>query len=211
AAAPTAADALRAALRDALDARGLDAEAFFAAPAELARVDAHGVETRTTMAFDDALEALAGGLPAPGVAPPGTPHATVGDVLHVYANLAIGSALGYVVTRSAVAPSTPPVFLPPPATPLFFDVGGPLTQVKGSYAAGIHTVGTLVGSNADTRGNLPVVSSGLAGDTRIDFLGHAVVAQAQACLFGICLAAGSLLGDGAMAWDGSAPPIPTVP
>lgn len=207
----TAEDQLRAAARDAIIAHGGDPALFFAAPVELVTLGADGVETRETMTFDALLSKIASGLPAPTVVP-GGPRVTAGDFLHIYLNVRVGNALGYAVRQSAVVPATPPVVLPPPATILAYDAGGPLRQVTGSYLVGLHSVGTLVGSNADTQGNLPVVNAGLVSDGAIDFTGHAQVAQGQACIFGLCIASGTMLATGVSAWDRSAPaPTPAVP
>jgi hypothetical protein len=198
--APTVGEQARAAIRAWASEHGADADLLLAQTITLAMPGADGEVELTIDQFLDRLD----GAAVQGGGAAGLPLVTAGDILHVYVNLRFfGSALAYDVHTSRTIPSTPPVVLPPPATPLFFDVGGPARNVEGSYLFGAHTAGTLVGSNADTSGNLPLLSSALVTDRAISFGGHALVAQGEACIFGIiCIAAGLMLATGVAGWDG---------
>jgi hypothetical protein len=200
----------RGLVEDAARQHGVDPARLFAAPMAW-EGDLQGLP-RTLGEALDAFGALPSPAPrAPGVA--GTPELMVGNTVHLYTNVALGNALGYQVRNSALVPATPPVVLPPPATPLFFEAGGPLRSIKGSYAAGLHTAGTVAGSSVDTAASgpfVPVLTSGLLADNRIDFLGHATYAQGQAC-FIICVAAGGMAADGVALWDAAGYSLPAPP
>jgi hypothetical protein len=216
------AERLRARIAREARAAGLDPSWVMSHPLTLRVLHADGRESRTTVTVEQVIEriALRATLAAPVAGPA---EVTAGDLIHLYANACFpcASAELYTITTSAVVPATPPVLLPPPATPLFFDAGGPLTQVKGGgWIIGTHTAGTVVGSNVDTGTGapapwpvwLPVVTTGVLADTSIDFIGHAAVAQGEFCAFSFCLAAGALVGDGlALFDDTSGASIPTIP
>lgn len=173
------------------------------------------VEVSVGQALDELDAALGSSTKESG--PAGTPEVVVGDTLHAWVATGSGSQL-LAVTDSALIPATDPVLLPPPATILAFDVGGPVRHIVGDYDFGIHTAGTLAGSNVDTAPGastpvwLPVVTTGIVQDNSIDFLGHAAFFQSQFCLFGFCIAAGGLLGDGVMLFDNTLPlGLPSLP
>lgn len=190
---------------------GLDPAVFFAAPIEMETFGADGTVDTYTITYGELLDRLAPGPQRGG--PAGTPHLTAGDIVHFYVNIAVGNALGYKVTQSALAPATPPVVLPPPGTGLAYSVGGPMKNVRGAYLVGYHTAGTVLGSNVDTDANgpyLPVVDGTMVPDTRIDFVGHAVVSQTQVCFFGLCIAVGMMIADGVASWDDQVA-FPAVP
>lgn len=210
--APSSAESasMRALVAERIAQEGLDPEMFFAAPLEMEVIAADGTASTVTAPLGELLDRFDAPMRG-GFA--GGPHVTAGDMLHAYVNIRAGNALGYQVTQSALAPATPAVVLPPPATVLLFEAGGPVKNVRGSYLIGFHSVGTAIGSNVDTDASgpyLPVVSGGFVLDTRIDFVGHAAVAQGQVCFFGLCIATGGLLGDGVSDWSGQVP-VPTVP
>lgn len=211
--APTLADDIRALVEAEATAAGVPAAAVYAEPIELTTYHSDGSTSVETMRFDEAIEWLVGEAPAAsGVG--GTNELTVGDFMHFYANVAIGDARGYHITRSSL-PDTPPVVLPPPATTVAYVIGGPTYNVKGSYLLGAHTVGSTIGSNVDTADDgpwIPVATSGAVFDNSIDFIGHAAIAQGQACIFGICFAIGVMMADGAAQWDPTLDtPFPTAP
>lgn len=216
AAEPDLASQLRAIVAEAANAHGLDPDVVLRAPIDFEVLHADGTSTTMSLSLEEVLDILDAPHAAPaynGVA--GTPQLMVGDTLHLYINFGVGNALAYNVHRSAFVPATPPLVLPAPLTPLAFDVGGPLTQVQGgNWIVGVHTVGTVIGSNADTAGSgpfLPVRDAGLITDQRIDFAGHASVAQGQACFFGFCFAVGLMVGSGAAMWDNADAALPVVP
>ncbi|MBI4730202.1 MAG: hypothetical protein HY775_12020 [Acidobacteria bacterium] len=214
----SAAARLRAVVEREAAARGLDGAVVLAAPLTLDVLLPDGTSRTETRSIGELIDRFAQGTIA-GSGPAGTPEINVGDVVHGYINIAWGSALAYSVHDSAVVPATPPVFLPPPATGYLYDAGGPVRNVKGSYLIGLHTAGTVFGSNVDTAAGpapypvwLPVVTGGLVLDGKIDFAGHGVVAQGQFCFLGLCVAAGFIVGDGATLFDNSSPvSLPTVP
>lgn len=203
------ADRARALLMAEVQAYGLDPQVFLDAPLEFEVPQADGSTRTFTITVADALARFDGPVvDAGGVA--GTPELTVGDVVHLYLNIRFGNARAYQVSQSALVPSTP--FVPVP--PVFIEYGGPVKNVKGSYLIGVHTVGTVVGSNVDTAASgpyLPLVHAGLVADRKIDFVGHGIPREAQFCFFGLCVAIGLLLGDGVIAWDTNAVDFPRVP
>ncbi|HVE94628.1 MAG TPA: hypothetical protein VNB24_06875 [Acidimicrobiales bacterium] len=210
---------LRQAVAAEARAVGIDPELVFAATISVGQPQADGtmksVEANVGALLDE-LSAL-GGSSSRGSGPAGTSEVVVGDTLHVWVAAGSGSQL-LSVTDSALVPSTPPVILPPPATTLAFDAGGPVRHIVGDYDFGLHTVGTVLGSNVSTDSGsgapawLPVVSGGFVQDNSIDFLGHALFVQGQACFFGFCFAAGALLGDGAVLFDNTFPlALPSIP
>lgn len=202
-------------VEEAANLHGIDPGAMLAAPFVLETLHADGttaIESLTVGEMIERVDAL-GWRPRSGVA--GTSEASVGNQLHAYGNVALGSALGYDIETSTLLPSSPPIALPPPATTTFFHGGGPWVSVKGSYAVGIHQAGTMLGSNADTHESgpfLPAVAEGtFVPDSSIDFAGFATVAQGQGCVFGLCIAFGLLQGTGAAFWSDEAVDLPVAP
>ena len=219
----SSAEAAGATIADAARRAGIDVSQLMTEQVTITTSYPDGRTAQTKASLAHAIDAVARAQASavPPVAGPAELNA--GDLLHVYAKYCFpcASALGYAVSTSAVVPATPPVLLPAPATALFFDVGGPLTQVQGGgWLIGIHTVGTVLGSNVDTGSGapapfpvwLPVVTAGLVTDTSIDFIGHAIVAQGEACLLTFCIAVGTMVGDGLTLFDNTAPvSLPVLP
>ncbi|MHB1488783.1 MAG: hypothetical protein ACYCZM_14785 [Acidimicrobiales bacterium] len=211
--APTA-PSLLVRVEQAARAHGVDPARMLRSTLHLSEPAPGGGTTTVALTVAQAIADAAPGLP-------GLPDVNVGDVVHFYVNYGSGSALAYNVTQVPVVPATPPAFVPPvgPVPPVY-DMGGSVVNVTGSgYKTGEHTVGNFgVGSNVDTAPGapspfpawLPVLTGGsVVSDTAIDFTGHALVTQDQACLFGFCVAVGALVGDGATLFN--QPPPVTLP
>lgn len=214
AAPPTAGGLMRQELAAASARYGLDEAMLLDTVIEVETLREDGSVEKSLVRVGDFVAALDDdGVSAPGIG--GLPETTAGDFLHFYFNVRYGtSALAYTVSTSTVVPATPLTVLPPPATAYFFDVGGPTRNVRGAYDLGLHTVGTLVGSNVDTASSgpyLPTQSTGIVLENRIDFVGHAIVSQGETCFSTVCIAIGSMLATGAATWDTTTPALPTLP
>jgi hypothetical protein len=210
---------LRIAIAAKARAAGIDPVQLFAGTVTVPRPQADHtfklVETTVGQALDE-LSAL-GGSSSRDAGPAGTPEVAAGDTAHFWSAAGSGSQL-LAITQSAVVPATPSVVLPPPATILAIEYGGPLTHIVGDYDFGLHTAGTLAGSSVDTGPGaptpvwLPVVSAGAVSDTAIDFLGHALFFQDEFCIFGYCVAFGGMVADGLMIFDNTLPlGLPSIP
>lgn len=210
---------LRVAIAAKARAAGIDPAELFAGKITVGKPQADRTLKPVVMTVGEALDELdrLAGSSTRDSGPAGTPEIVAGDTLHAWVAVGSGSQL-LSVSESTIVPATDPIILPPPATFLAFDVGGPVKHIVGSYDFGLHTAGTLAGSNVDTAPGastpvwLPVVTTGVVQDTSIDFLGHAAFFQAQFCLFGYCIAAGGMLADGVMLFDNNLPlGLPSIP
>lgn len=194
---------LREQVREIALAHGIAPDDLLAAAIVIETVGIDGTVTSESTTIEEWIRSLPQATIGNGVG--GSPHMTAGDFLHLYINVASGNALGYHVQDSFLVPHTPAVVAP--GIPLYH-VGGPLRHVSGTFALGLHTVGTVIGSNVDTHGSgpyLPVVDGDLVADSSIDFLGAAEMSQGQTCFFGLCIAVGTMIADGVANWDGEVP------
>jgi hypothetical protein len=210
----SAADAWRLRVSEVAHQAGLDPVDILSSEIALRVPGPVGAPVVRRATVNEWFEYLGGGRMAAGLG--GLPETTVGDFLHAYVNVGFGIDPSYEVTTSTIVPATPGVYPPAPANLLLFEAGGPLTQVKGSYAVGLHTVGTALGSNVDTADSgpyLPVANTDLVADSRIDFIGHVdTLTQEGACFVGICLVyIGVLIADGVTFWDTEDPSLPVIP
>lgn len=182
-----------------IQAAGLDPDLFLAKTVTLSLLGEGPMQLGDAL---DAIDAIALHGVQAGVA--GTPGTTVGDFQHFYYIFGTNANYAYQVSESAFVPATPTLAAPAEEAP-FFDVGGTMKSVTGSWGAGFHTVGTTVGSNVDTHESgpyAPIVSGGgIVPDTQMDFRGHAEIEQSRSCIFGFCFVLGTMVATGAATWD----------
>ncbi len=219
----TMADVMKARVVREARAYGFDAKAVLQSRQTVFITGRDGTTITRSMRTIDAIRHLAANIVMPKSdgrraaaqpGPGGTPEINVGDLVHAYVTVGRNAPFAYSITESAVVPATPPVTA---TMPLFFEAGGPLTQIKGgNWTIGGHGVGTTIGSNIDTGAGgpyLPVVNTAAVFDSSIDFIGHADALQVRICFFGICFATiGVMVGDGVTLFDNkTAVSFPIVP
>jgi hypothetical protein len=141
---------------------------------------------------------------------------TIGNVGHGYLHAALPGQdpRRYTITVSSLLPEAPAATPPAPAGLLAFAPGGPLVQVQGTYQQGGHTVGTSIGSNVATGPGgpyLPVRDGATVPDHKVEFLGHALVAEAVVCTAQACIGFGGFRGLGVAIYDLDVATLPRLP